>query len=109
MSTNTAPQRPVMVEGEIRAVSMSFVGKLDTSDLLTGTPVVTSVPTGPTFTSPQVSTQVLVINSKKVGVGRAVQFTLSDVTAGQEYIITVTCDTVLGQTLMGRCVILVES
>ncbi len=109
MSSGTAPQRPTMVEGEIRSVTVSFVGKLDQNELLTGTPVVTSDSPSLTCSSPQVSTETLVVNSKKVRSGRAAQFTLSDGIANQEYIVTVQCDTTLGQTLIGRCVILVES
>ncbi len=84
--TVTAPQLPCMAETEVRNVAVSFVGKLDAGELLTGTPTVTEVdedgaPVGPnlSFSNIAVNTAELTINRETVAIGEAVQFR---VTAG---------------------------
>lgn len=109
MSDNMAPQRPVMVSGEVRADSVSFAGKLDQGELLTGTPTLAVSPSGLTVSSPAVSTTALTVNGRQVAIGRAVQFTVTGGTAGVEYTVTVTVSTTNGQTLKGRCLIAVEA
>lgn len=109
MHENTAPQRPTILVGEIRGVSVNFTGKLDQGELLTGTPVITPDPADLTCSSPRVSTTALAINGRTVAIGKAVQFTITGGTADTEYTVTVTVLTTMGQTLMGRCVIAVEA
>jgi hypothetical protein len=109
MSSNVAPQRPTVVSGEVRKDSVSFLGKLDAGETLTGTPTISVSPAGLTCTSPAVSTDMLVIDRVPVAAGKAVTFTVSGGTAGVDYTVTVTVGTSNGQTLKGRVVIPLEA
>lgn len=83
---------------------------LASSELLTGTPVVTV--TGLTSASPVVNSATFV-NRKggTVAIGKGVQFTLAGGTAGNEYDVTVSCGTDgnPAQTLVGTFTVLVSS
>lgn len=94
MTLATAPQLPCKTAGETRNVAVSFQGKLDAGESLTGTPTVTEVTTSDlTITSPAVSTVALTINKKSVPAGEAVQFNVAGGTAGTEYTIKVSVGT----------------
>jgi hypothetical protein len=90
MST-TAQQQPEMTISEVVLASVSFVGKLDDGELLTGTPVIDTV-TGLTFSDPVVSTAILTINGKTVPVGQAIQFKIVATAIGS-YTIPASCAT----------------
>ncbi len=100
----TAPQVQQKAASEVRNVAVSFAGKLDDGELLTGTPTVTVSPTGPTIASESVSAEALTINGESVAAGAAVQFRVSGGTAGVTYTITVSCatDASPAQTLRGK-------
>lgn len=89
---------------EVRNVAVSFAGKLDSGELLTGTPTVTEVTTTDlTFASQAVNTAALTINGVSTAIGRAAQFKVTGGTAGTTYEITVSCgtDATPAQTLYG--------
>ena len=102
-----APQRNDKTVSEVRNVAVSFSGKLDSGELLTGTPTVTEVePSSPqalTFASIAVSTAILTINNISTPVGEAVQFSVSGGVANAVYLIEVACgtDSTPAQTLYG--------
>lgn len=109
MSDNTAPQRTAKVAGEVRGAAVSFHGKLDQGELLTGTPTASASPGTLTCSSERVSDSALTINGRQVAAGKAVQLTLSGGVAAVEYTVTVTAQTTLGQTLIGRFIVPVEA
>lgn len=75
MGLSTAPERPSAPVGEVNGFSASFVGKLDSGELLTGTPTVVEVTsTDLTITNKVVNSVALTINNKTVAIGNAVQF-----------------------------------
>lgn len=100
--TSTAYEIHGMPVGSERNVSMSFVGLLDDGELLTGTPVVTIGPTGPTLSDKRVNTSAVTISDQLVPVGQAVLFKITDVAADTEYTMTVTVSTNAGQSLIGK-------
>lgn len=70
---------------ELRNVAVDFSGKLDTSELLTGTPTVLEVTsTDLVLTNKIVSTGALTINGVSVAAGLAVQFTVDPVGATKD-------------------------
>ena len=74
MAKNTAPERPVAGVGETNNLSVSFVGVLDSGELLTGTPTATEVTSSDlTISNVAVNTAALVINDITVAIGKAVQ------------------------------------
>lgn len=108
MGTSLAPQRPSMAAAEVRGAAVNFSGKLDQGELLTGTPTASASPGTLTCSSARVSTAALTINGRLVTLGKAVQLTLSGGVAAVEYTVTVTAQTTLGQTLVGRFEVPVE-
>jgi len=93
MSDLNAKQVYEMGSGETRLVSVDYRGKLDTGELLTGTPTVTISPSGPTISNEAVNTAALTIAGETVAIGQAVQFKITGVTAGTTYTITTKCGT----------------
>lgn len=88
------PQRHKKTVSEVRNVAVDMKGKLDTGELLTGTPtVVEEVTTALTLSSKVVNTTQLVINGRTVAIGEAVQFRVSGGLANQTYSIRVTVTT----------------
>ena len=88
---------------EERLVSVSLAGKLDSGELLTGTPTIVEVTTSDlTLANKAVSTAQLTISGRTVAIGQAVQFKVSGGTAGTTYTIriTVTTDSTPAQTLV---------
>jgi len=90
---------------EHRISSVDFGGKLDSGELLTGSPTVTEVTTTDlVITNAQVSTGILTINGSSVPVGEAVQFKVDYASAEvrKKYIVKVVCGTDAGQTVAGQ-------
>lgn len=102
---NTVPHLRTKTVAEVRNGSVSFVGKLDAGELLTGTPTVTVSPSGPTISNQAVNTAQLTIDNQTVAIGQAVQFSISGGTAGTSYVISVRCGTTASpaQTLEAFC------
>lgn len=108
---DTAPQiRRVHVD-ESRIVSVDFSGKLDSGELLTGTPTVAEDSTSDfSVTNAQVSTTALTINGSSVAAGMAVQFQVDAVSGVSGLrVLDITVETDAGQTLVGRITIDVDS
>lgn len=100
-----APQLPTQSITETRFHAVSFVGKLDTGETLTGTPTVAEIDTAHlTITNKAVNSAALTINGQSVAIGQAVQckVTSSAMVAGAAYRILVTCATTAGQVLNGE-------
>ena len=100
-----APQFPIQSITETRFHAVSFVGKLDTGETLTGTPTVTEIDTAHlTITNKAVNSTALTINGHSVAIGQAVQCKVvsSAMVAGTTYRILVTCTTTAGQVLNGE-------
>lgn len=95
---------------ENRLVSVSFLGKLDAGELLTGTPTVVPSPAGLTITNISVSTAAHIINKVSVPTGGAVQFLASGGTGGVTYanLITCTTDSTPAQTIQLEVDLIVE-
>jgi hypothetical protein len=94
---------------EIRRCAVSFAGKLDAGEVLSGTPTVTvSGTSGLVLSAKTVNSVALTINDLAVPIGGAVQFTATATaaTAG-EWPIDITCTTTAGQTVFGRVRVLV--
>ena len=97
-------------EGEVRTVSHLLTDKLDSPDLLTGTPTVvdTASPSDLTLSNKLVNTTALTIRNRTAAIGQAVQFRVSGQKAGVLYSIKVTCATVggdtVGEIMRGECV-----
>jgi hypothetical protein len=85
--------------------AVSFDDLLEAAEELTGTPTVTSSPSGLTIDNVKVSLAALTINGATVAEARAVQFRVSDGLAGTSYQITVSCGTTSSpaQTLVAEC------
>ena len=92
MSTALEKQRKHV--SEVRNVAVSFVGKLDVGEDLTGTPTAVEVDTTDlTISNVAVSIIALTINDRAVPIGRAVQFRVSSGIAGTRYTVRVTANT----------------
>lgn len=103
-----------------RNVSASFVGQLDSGELLTGTPTVTeytedadgvlTTSSDLTISDIAVNTAALTINGKTVAVGQAVQFKVSGGTADTNYVLRITAatDATPAQTLILDCPLSVD-
>lgn len=78
MTLNTANERPVLVVGDVDNPAYSMADVLDSDELMTGTPTVVEVDTTDlTITNAAINTAALVINTRDVIIGKAVQFTVS--------------------------------
>lgn len=96
---------------EVRVVSVSFIGKLDTGELLTGTPTVTAqTGSGLVLSQKSVLSEAATINGVSHVAGQAVQFK-ADASAGVAgtWTIDMSCATDNGQTLFGRVTVTVEA
>ena len=105
-----APQIHEKKVSAARNIAVSFSGKLDVGELLTGTPTIVEVTTTDlTLSDKVVSTAILTINGVSVPINEAVQFHVeAGGTAGTQYkiLITVGTDSTPAQTLVG--VVLVD-
>ncbi|MBP6772727.1 MAG: hypothetical protein KA154_06970 [Gemmatimonadaceae bacterium] len=89
---------------EVRVVSVSFLGKLDSGELLSGTPTITAeAGSGLTLSNKTVNSEAITINGVAHAIGQAVQFkaTATGATAG-EWTIDIACGADNGQTVFGR-------
>ena len=94
MPANTAPQHHVLVVGEIRNAAVSFVGKLSSGEVLTGTPIVEEhTTTDLTISNVTVNSETLTINGRTALARQAVQFTVSGQKVGATYKIKITVST----------------
>lgn len=101
---STAREVREIATDETRLVSVSFDGKLDVGETLTGTPVVTAEAlSGLVLSAKAVNSAAITVNGRSVAIGEAVQFkaAASAATVG-EWDIDITCGTTAGQTLFGR-------
>lgn len=106
--SHTAPQRNDAAVGEIRSFKISFAGRLDNGELLTGTPVIAEQTTSNlTITNQIVSTASLTINDITVATAEAVQFSASGMQAGVSYKVKITIgtDATPAQTLIGYIIL----
>lgn len=99
----TAPQQYRQSVAETRNVAVSFVGELDSGELLTGTPTVVASPTGPTISNIARNSAQITVDDEVAAIDQAVTFTVSGVTANVNYVLTVTCATSASQTIDVRC------
>lgn len=108
-----APQRQEKTVSEVRNVSVSFAARLDSGELLTGTPSLAILspsvsPEDMTLSDEIVNTSALSVNGISAGVGEAVQFKITGGTvANSPYTIQITCgtDATPAQTLYGSIIL----
>ena len=105
MSTVASELHTVSTD-ETRNIAVDCSDMLDSGELLTGTPTVTTS-AGVTLGSKQVNSATLTINGASVAAGLAVQFTATATTPGL-YEIEITCNTDASQVVEGRIKLLVE-
>ena len=110
-----APQRNSKTVSEVRNVAVSFSGKLDSGELLTGTPAITEVsassPQALTFSNIAISTAILTINDISTPIAEAVQFKVSGGVANTTYTIKIVIgtDSTPAQTLYGSIILKVKA
>ena len=102
--SNTAQQIHEVIKGAKRNVSISFAGKLDTGETLTGTPTAVDEAAVLTPATVQVNTAALTINGETVAIGQAVTCIIdtAGAVAGTVYTFLISCGTSQGQTLKGK-------
>lgn len=101
---DTAPEIHTISEEESRIVSLDFYGKLDSGELLTGTPTVTEEDTSDLVISGEtINSSLVIVNNAERNAGYVAQFKVSAGTAtvGATYDISVVCNTDAGQVLEG--------
>ncbi len=89
----TVPNLRYKTVDEVRNVAVSFAGKLDVGELLTGTPTIIDAATVLTLSNKAVSTAELTINGATVPIGEALQFKVSGGVDGTTYSIELKCAT----------------
>jgi len=109
---STAPQRPTASVGSVRNIAVSFSDKMDSGELLTGTPtIVNANPNSPedlTISNKVISTAALTINGTTVPIAEAVQCSVSGfIAANFPYTlnITISTDSTPAQTFKDSIVI----
>lgn len=95
-----------MSTAETRNVSIDASGKLDTGELLTGTPTIQGS-ANLTFSNQQVNSSELTINGATVAIGNAVQFTVQCNIPGR-YKIEMECNTDANQVIEGEITLIVS-
>ncbi len=103
MTLATAPQIRCKTASEVRIAAVSFLGKLDSGELLTGTPVVAEVTSSDlTLANKAVNTGALAIDGVSNAIGEAVQFSIAGGTAATTYAINISVgtDSTPAQTLI---------
>tara|TARA_Y100000593_G_scaffold7621_1_gene14227 strand:- start:148 stop:474 length:327 start_codon:yes stop_codon:yes gene_type:complete len=95
---------------EVRNLAVDFTDKLDSGEALTGTPTVTSSPSGLTISSVDTNAGALTILGTTVAIGRAVTCSVSGGSSGTRYTVAVQCgtDATVAQTLEVSCLLDVE-
>ena len=103
MTANTAQQIQCKTASEVRLAVVSFQGKLDSGELLTGAATVLEVTTSDlTLGDKAVSTTALTIDGVANAIGEAVQFSITGGTALTTYTINISVgtDSTPAQTLI---------
>lgn len=109
MATITAPEIRGQAVGEVRVHSVDFRGRLDSGELLTGTPIVEEISTTDlTLTDITVNVIALTINGQAVGIGLAVQFKNSGVLKDVIYRIRITVGTDSSPAQTLKCIVRIE-
>ena len=91
MPPDVEPTILEMKVSEIRNVAVSFIGRLDSGELLTGTPTVVEVTsTDLTISDVAVNTAQITVLGKTVATGQAVQFKVLGGAANTNYSIRIT-------------------
>ncbi len=89
-----SPTMQMMTAGETRTAFIRYTDKLESGELLTGTPTITISPSaGVTLSNKAVSTAILTINGKSTAIGAAVSVKITGVTAATIYTLSVTVGT----------------
>lgn len=96
-----------MTTDEVRIISIDMSGKLDTGELLTGTPTI-EADAALTITGETVNGSSIVVNGATLAAGKAVQFKVTPSTSGR-YVIDTICTTDAGQTIEYSIVLVVEA
>lgn len=96
--SNTIQKIECMTAGETRNAAVDFTNKLDSGELLTGTPTITASSTLLTLSNKVVNTAALTINGSTVSIGQAVQFAVAASTSSPEARYSVTITTVTNST-----------
>ncbi len=108
-----APQQQEKTVSEVRNIAVSFAGKLDSGESLSGTPTFTEVSTlDLTVSNQAISTAILTINELSVPIGEAAQCKIAGGTvANSPYQIRINCatDSTPAQTLYGTITVTVVS
>lgn len=86
---------------EVRTCAMRMTPELATGETISGTPTITSSPSGLTFGSIAATGSQMRIDGVLTPTGQGVTFTVSGGTSGQTYTITVSCSTSASQTVEG--------
>ena len=105
------PQVPCMSAGETEMCAVDFTDRLDSGELLTGTPVIVEVTSADlTLGNKSVSTGALTIYGATVATGMAVQFSVSGQLADTLYTvsITVSTDATVARTFVRHATFYVE-
>lgn len=109
--SHLADQIHYQTVGETRNHALGFIGRLDSGELLTGTPIILEVTTAIlTIASEAVSTTTLTIDGTSHTAGQALQCSVTGATAG-EYQILWECatDSSPAQTVQGKTTIIIEA
>lgn len=104
-----AQQIHTKLAGETLVAGVNYAPRLLDGDQLTGTPTAVASPAGPALSNIQINSATVTILREAVSANRAVLVTVAGGTAGTTYVITVTAQTVSGQTLIERCTVKVDA
>lgn len=107
MSEVTAPQRHKITAGETRNIAIDCRGKLDSGETMTGTPIITISPSGPTLSNKAVNGSTITVNGASCTAGQALQCKVTGCTANTEYTISASCGTTSSpaQTIQVICLL----
>jgi hypothetical protein len=105
-----AKEIPIKHPSETKTAGVSFVNVLESGESLTGTPTVTSSPSGLTITNIQRNATAITINGASVAANKAVLFTVSGGKHGVQYELEVQCNTngTPAQSPLVECKLLVQ-
>ena len=106
MSAVTCPESPDIGESETCNGAISFLGLLDSGELLSGTPTVVELTSSDlTITNVKINTVALTIRGISNAVGQAVQFSFSGQSANTSYRLkaTASTDATPAQTRVAIC------
>lgn len=103
----TADEIAEISTDEVRVVSVDFTGKLDSGELLSGTPTITAdAGAGLTLTNKTVNSEAITVNGSACAIGQAVQFKADATSANAgRWAVEIVCGTSEGQTLYGRVMV----